>query len=407
MTPRDLVDQALRALLAYRLRGVLSSLGIVFGIATVVTALAIGEGARREALAEIGALGIENLYVRSIGKDGEGPVASPRAPTLTADDARAIEQRVAGVKAVAAVRPARAELASGSRRVSGSLLGVTSTWAPIAKLRVGNGRWLNERDESRRVAVMGHALARSLFPAADPIGQDVRAGEAWYRVIGVLEESRGRRAGRTTIQAHGPSTALIVPIRAMDVSLGAGDQVDRIAEIVIQAAGPEAVSQVAAAVERVLRRRSAMKESYEIVVPRELLQARFRTQRTFHLVLLSVGGLALLISGIGVMNIMLAGVVERTHEIGVRRAFGARRRDIVTQFALEATGLCLSGGLAGVPLGVLLAGAVAMLAGWPTAISPASVALSLGVATGVGLLCGIYPARLAARLDPATALRQE
>lgn len=409
MTLRDTVDQALRALFAHRLRATLSSIGIVFGIATVVTALAIGEGARREALAEIGGLGIENLFVRAARLEAPGRSDGVRAPGLTVHDARAIAQRVPGVTTVAVVRPTQTEIANGSRRVPGSLLGVTHTWARVGRLDVSRGRWLNERDERghRRVAVIGHALAASLFPAADAVGREVRAGDAWFRIVGVLQDNGRRRSRRASIQTHDPGAALIVPLQAMDVSLGNGDRLERVEEIVVQAAGADTVTRVAGAVDGLLRARLPEEKAYDIVVPWQLLQARLRAQRTFDGVLIAVGGLALLISGIGVMNIMLASVVERTHEIGVRRAFGARRRDIVAQFACEATGLCLAGGLAGVPLGAVLSGAVALLAGWPTAFSVSSAALALGVATSVGLLAGSYPARLAARLDPATALRQE
>jgi putative ABC transport system permease protein len=409
MTSRDLVDQAVQAVLAHRLRAALSATGIVFGVATVVTALAIGEGARREALAEIGGLGIDNLFVRAVRREADPPAGSARAPELSLRDAGLIEQRVAEVALVASVRPARAEMHAGARRATGSLLGVTRTWAGAANVQVGQGRWLNERDERshRRVAVIGHGLAASLFPGIGPVGREVRAGDAWYGVVGVLQEAGRPRARRVTIQPHDPDLALVVPLGAMDVSLGTGDRLERVEEIVVRTAGADAVPRVSAAIERVLARRSAAEKSFEIVVPRQLLQARLRTQRTFNVVLLAVGGLALLISGVGVMNIMLAGVVERTHEIGVRRAFGARRRDIVAQFAVEAVALCFAGGLAGVPLGVALSGAVAVLAGWPMAISAFSVALALGMATAVGLLSGIHPARLAARLDPAAALRRE
>jgi putative ABC transport system permease protein len=409
MTRRDLIRQAVCALLAYRLRALLSATGIVFGIATVVTALAIGEGARREALAEIGGLGIDNLFVRAVRKEADRLTDSARAPALTLHDARRIEQRVAGVTVVAPVRPARTEIASGSRQVTGSMLGVTRPWALVANVRVGQGRWLNERDVrgGRRVAVLGDAIAASLFPAADAVGRDVQAGGAWYRVVGVLRNAGQQRARRAAILQHDPARSLIVPIGSMDLSLGSGDRLERVEEIVVRVSSPGAVPRVSAALDRVLRPGSAAERAYEIVVPRQLLEARLRTQRTFNAVLLAVGGLALLISGIGVMNIMLAGVVERTHEIGVRRAFGARRRDIVTQFALEAIALCLAGGLAGVPLGVVLSATVALSAGWPVAISIGAIALALGLATAVGLLCGIQPARLAARLDPAAALRRE
>ena len=410
MNRRDVLSEAFAALAAHRLRATLSSVGIVVGVATVVTALAIGEGARREAIAEIGALGINNVLVRSVRPD-DAPVDQDErpAPLLTVADAEAIQQTVSGLRAVAPLRVARGEIGAGGRRVTSTIIGAVVAWDRVIDAPMAAGRWLKSSDveERRRVAVIGGDLAAALFGQGDPTGSYVRASGNWYTVVGVLDAESQVGARRSSIQWFDPANSLIVPITAMDIRLGRGDSVDRVNEIAIRAADPQNVEATAEIAARVLQNRRTDPTSFEIVVPRALLEARLRAQRTFNGVLLGVGGLALLISGVGIMNIMLASVAERTHEIGVRRAFGARQSEVVAQFAAEASLLCLAGGGIGIPVGVLLSTIVAWLARWPVSVSPAAVGLALVLAAGVGLLFGIYPAKVAARLDPVAALRAE
>jgi len=409
MRARELVAQAAAALAAHRLRATLSSLGIVVGVATVVTALAIGEGARREAVAELGALGIDNVFARARAREVPGPYRMPLAPALTRRDADEVARAVRSAVAVAAVRSAPAEMDARGRRADGTLVGVTPAWLSIAGRTVSRGRWIDRDDDRarRRVAVIGAALARRVFAGADPVGRTVRAAGEWYRIVGVLGGDAADPARRPAIQRVDPAEALLVPIGAMDVSLGMGDTVDRVQEIAIRAAGADQVARAAADVARVLAREHPGEPVFDLVVPRELLEARLRAERTFGIVLVAIGGLALVISGVGIMNIMLASVAERTAEIGVRRAFGAKQREIVAQFALEAALLCLAGAAMGLPLGAALSAAVAVAAGWPVAVSAGSIVLAVALAVATGFVFGIYPARQAARLDPAVALRAE
>jgi putative ABC transport system permease protein len=404
MTPYDLLKEALDALAAHRLRATLSSIGVVFGVATVVTAFAIGEGARRQAFADIGALGIDNLYIRSLRS--AVPAASrrqPPAPTLTLADARTLRDAIPALTAVAGLRTSRTTVLAAGHTADIQIVGVTASWRDVVRLRMLAGRWLNEEDvrNRRRVAVIGAGTAQRLFGSAFGVGARVRAGTDAYQVVGLFADE----GEHTTIQRIDPAHALIVPISAMDLSLGEGDAIDCLEEVAVRASGADGVAAAAALAAAVLERRHAADKSYELVIPRELLRTRLRAQRTFNAVLGGIGALSLLISGVGIMNIMLASVTERTQEIGVRRAFGATRRDVIVQFAAEAALLCAAGGGAGLVVGTVLAGLVAWLAGWPVAISPLAVVLALALSTGVGLTFGIYPARVASLVEPVEALR--
>ena len=396
MRPRDVVEQALAALRTHRLRSILSMVGIVFSIATVVTALAIGEGAKRTALAEIGALGIDNIYIRAIAE-----------PVLTLDDAAAIAETLDTEIAVSASRVARVTVRAGERQTESALTGMTPTWREVAQPAIASGRWLSASDErrQRRVAIIGHELARVLFSSADPLGHQVLAGDTWFTIVGRLQARTLGGGARPAIESLDVDRSLLVPLSAMDVRIGKGDGPGHVGEIGVRLTEAGEIARTARALSEMMKRRHRDQAGYDLVVPQELLRARLRAQRAFNAVLIGIGLLALVISGIGIMNIMLASVAERRHEIGIRRAFGARRPEIIAQFAIEATLLCIAGAAVGIPLGALFSVGVALAAGWPVAVSLKGILFALTLATGVGLASGVYPARLAAEVDPIEALR--
>jgi putative ABC transport system permease protein len=286
------------------------------------------------------------------------------------------------------------------------LVGATVSWPDVVGAELTAGRWLTLNDEvtRRRVAIIGPQLARDLFGAVDPIDSRVLAGGNWYYVVGRLR-GRANTASNPANQGIDTDRSVVVPLTTMDVSLGEGDATDRVQEIGVRLSGSADVERASRVIWAVAARRHAANPAYELVVPRELLRARLEAQRTFDVVLIGIGALALIISGIGIMNIMLASVVERTQEIGLRRAVGAKRLDIVAQFAIESAAICIVGGVVGVPLGAVLSAIVAVAAGWPVSVSPGAVLLALALAGTVGVAFGVYPARLAAKIDPVDALR--
>jgi putative ABC transport system permease protein len=401
LTPRDVFAESIAALRAHYFRAALAASGLVVGVATIVTALAIGDGARRAATSEIGALGVTNLFVRRTqpAESNDKRRTAPASP-LTLGDARAIAA-LPGVVQVATTRGSKVDAVGAGRSAQVPLVGASRSWDRYAGVSLASGRWLSADDErgSRRVAVVGASIAAELLGGRT--SGRIRAAGDWFTVIGVLTP---RGTGRQALAGIDVDRALVVPMSAMDVSLGADDRIDRVDEIALTVGGAGEVERVAALVRSLVERRR-IGEDVDVVVPRELLAARLRARRTFDVVLLALGALSLLISGIGIMNIMVANVTERTPEIGVRRAVGATRRDILAQFAAEATLLCVAGGAAGVPLGGVAAAVVSAAAGWPVAISPASIALALLLAIGVGLGFGLYPARAAAAVQPIDALR--
>jgi len=395
-----LLRLGVRSLRLHKLRSGLSILGVVFGVSAVVAMSSVGEGARRETLAQIGALGIDTVTVR--GRRGaEGPPAGLRLV-----DAESMRRVVPGVTAVAPVRVATLEAEAGGRRAEAIAIGTTPPFREAARLDLAAGRFLADLDVSdrKRIAVLGASLARALFPLGSPLGERFRLGGDWYDVVGVLEGRASPRGRGSAIRSRDLNRAVVVPLPALD--RGADPRPDGIDEVVLRVASPEQVMP-AAAVTRSLLGRVGGGDDLEILVPREILRQRERAQRTFNVVTGAVAGISLLVGGIGIMNIMLASVAERMREVGIRRALGARRRDVAAQFLTESALLTVAGGVIGGGLGVAGSIAIQRFAGWPTAIHPWMLVVALLVALTVGIGFGLYPAWHAARLEPMEALRRE
>ena len=404
MTTRSLIQVAIRGLALHKLRSTLSALGIVFGVAAVVAMLSVGEGARREILAEVGRLGINRVTVRagSLSRSTEVEAGKLQSPGLSLADAEAISEVSPNVESLAPVRTASEQIANGERRAEATLLATTPSFARTEELALAGGRFVADADvsDAKRVIVLGHELRELLFPYDEPVGSGVRIGGEWYSVVGALEPRElSRQGGR--MSGRNLNRVAFVPLSCLPRERGLLD------EIAVRIDDPGKVRDSAKLIESVVRRRHRGALDFEIVVPQELLAGYERARFQFNVVVGAVAALSLLVGGIGIMNIMLANVSERIREIGIRRSLGASREDITRQFLAEALLLTTVGGIAGIVLGFALALGISSYAGWPTAVSVRAIlaALILAAATGIGF--GLYPAMQAARSSPVEALRRE
>ena len=375
-------------------------LGVVFGVASVVAMSSVGEGARREALAQVAGLGIDTVTLRA------RPVTGDPGAGLTLRDAEAVRAVVTHAAAVAPVRERALPAQSGAGTADVSVLGTTAAYQPAVRLTLASGRFLSDLDveEGKRVAVLGAAVARALLPRGREPEEAVQIGEDWFRVVGVLDGRPVVRGRAGPIRARDLNRAVIVPLPALD--RGGDGRPDGVDEIVLRV---DAASRVTATAEvaRAVVARSSGGAAFDVIVPREILRQKERTQRIFDVVTGAVSGIGLLVGGIGIMNIMLAAVAERAREVGIRRALGARRRDIAAQFLAESALLAGAGGVAGAALGIAGSEVIQRVAGWPTALSASMLLLALTSALIVGVGFGFYPAWRAAHLEPIDALRQE
>jgi putative ABC transport system permease protein len=309
------------------------------------------------------------------------------------------------VLAAAPLREARLQAEVTGRHAEVVAVGTTPNYADAARLTLARGRFLSDLDVRRanRVAVLGAGVARELFPLQDPRGERLRLGGDFFQVVGVLEGRAAPRGRTGPIRTRDVNRAVFVPLPALDRG---GDRLDGIDEAVLRVADLRQVSAAAEVVKATLARTTGG-ALLDIVVPREILRQRQATQRIFNVVTGAIAAISLLVGGIGIMNIMLASVAERTREVGVRRALGATRHDIAAQFLVEASLLTTAGGVIGALLGTVGAFLIQAFAAWPTALSPMLLFLALLMALLVGIGFGFYPAWAAANLSPMEALRSE
>ncbi|MEO6194061.1 MAG: ABC transporter permease [Thermoanaerobaculia bacterium] len=424
MTPQEALRSALDNLAAHKLRSALTMLGMIFGVGAVIAMMSIGAGAERQALASIERLGLRNVLVRAkTFKDSELKEIRQKSLGVSQRDAAAISEAVPGVDLVVPrIRIDPYKVISPAGKSDGAdVYGVTPRHADLAHLSVAEGRFLDPLDESThaQVCVIGPEVRRDLFGYGEAVGQLVKVNDVWLEVVGVLATDlpQAATAGAKTPggdeeggppSAAGPSAREIyLPLSTADRKFEHPTLASPLDEIVIRLKEGVSGAETAATMRDLLDRLHGGTGDYELVVPEALLAESRRTQRLFNVVMGAIAGISLLVGGIGIMNIMLATVLERTREIGVRRAVGARSSDIRFQFIVESFAISLIGGVAGIVAGLALARGVAAYAGWQTIVTGASILLATGVAMTVGLASGIYPAARAAALDPIEALRYE
>jgi ABC-type antimicrobial peptide transport system permease subunit len=396
---------AIEALGRYRLRTALSVLGVVLGVAAVIAMMSVSEGAAREALAQVDALGLDNIVAQSTGGLNARGTMKRSLPASDADRALAL---VPSAIAASPVVSRYVRVGIGARIEPTQVLAAPPSFQKILRLAAERGRLLSETDadNSSRVCVIGAALARQVFGYRDPVGETIRIAQDHYRIVGVLREQGGDPQADNTMAWHNVNRAVLAPLSTISgktIGIAPNQPVE---EIWVQVRDSERSVELGDVLRRMLlQTRDA--DEFHIVVARELLAQRYRTQRTFSVVVGSVAALALLVGGIGIMNIMLTSVVERTREIGVRRTAGAKRRDVTMQFLIETLLMTVGGGIAGIVIGAVVSIGISAYAGWSTHVSVTAVLLGFVVSFLVGLVFGLYPAMKAAALQPVDAMRYE
>ena len=415
MELRETIGLSVAGLAAHKLRTCLTMLGIIFGVAAVIAMLSIGEGARQEALGQIRQMGIDNIIVQhwspeSEDEEGEAKGGQNLSRGLNRQDAAALDEICPLAEIVAPLREIKIKARAGSAPFQTMLVGATPEYVDVLDARLSRGVYLGEEDlkQARRVCVLGSDAKRALFFFEEALGRQVKLHDQWFTVVGVLED-KGAASGKIggVLEVRNTDEDIYVPLTTLLKRFRWEADEAELTQITVKVSGSEKLQEAANIIRSILRRRHRGVDDFKIAIPEELLRHSQSTQRIFNIVMGCIAGISLVVGGIGIMNIMLASVLERTREIGIRRALGARRRDVLAQFLVEAVAVSLIGGLLGVILGYSLTKVITLYAHWKTIVHFWTIALSFGVAAGVGITFGYYPARKAALLNPIDALRYE
>lgn len=419
------IQLGVKSLLLHKLRSGLTMLGIIFGVCSVIAMLAIGEGASHEAQERIKRLGSENIIVNSIKppEDNQQNASGQSFAVkygLTYQDSARIQDTIPGVERVIPMRIIRENIRFDQNQEAGQIIGTLPGYRLVQNLDLVAGRFLTVTDEKfqRNVCVITEDLVRKLFPYQDPLKSSIRVKNDYYEVIGIVDET-GTAKQRPQIednQNKAIDNNIYIPLSTarsrfgeLLVKVSSGSRSAERVELhrlIVRMTDPKAVIMGEEQIQHLFNHFHEKKD-FELIVPLQLLREAEATKRMFNIVLGSIAAISLLVGGIGIMNIMLATVTERTREIGVRRALGAKRKDIVVQFLIETIVLSVGGGLIGVLLGITVPVAVSYFTDMETIITTWSVLLAFGISGLTGIVFGIYPASQAARLDPIEALRQE
>lgn len=428
----DAIQTGLTELLSHKMRSILTMLGVIFGVAAVIAMVSIGEGAKHEALDQIKQMGIDVIHIRRAAITGElADKAEERSPFgLKYSDATGIRNVCAFAKRVVPTREVFADVKVGEKPVSVKIVGTTPDYLIVSRSELQDGRFLRDADihDHLPVCVLGAAAKRELFGFDDPMGKMVKANQRLFRVVGLMKPKEVGSAKafsamrdlnsdiyipiNTSITDFNIASTQAIPsdltkLQRIAIKLLSKQSLENasLSEVIMQVEDENATGPAASVVRSILDRQHRGIRDYEIIIPAELLKQSQQTQRIFNVVMAAIASISLLVGGIGIMNIMLATVSQRTREIGVRRCIGATRWDIVRQFMLEALVITCAGGLIGVVGGIGGAKAISDFAGWRTVVSMQAVIVSFGVSALVGVVFGMYPAVRAAMVDPIEALR--
>jgi putative ABC transport system permease protein len=436
---------AFEAVVANKTRSFLTALGIIFGVAAVIAMLAIGNGAQQEILNQIKLVGVNNIVIEPIveqteenlQEQGNGKKEKKKfSPGLSLADAESIKEIIPGISAVSPEIILETYVIRNGIRRSAKLVGVDPPYFNLSAFELNEGEMFieNHLKKGSRVCIIGKSVKARFFPNTNPIGKMIKVGPHWLEVIGVLKERIYSQKSLDNLGLRDFNMDIYTPVQTVLVNYrnraaltqaqlkqanARNDDENgnnqnqgnvnyhQIDKLTVQVEESDDLGATAEIISRMLKRRHYDKVDFEVTIPELLLKQQQKTKNIFNIVLGAIAGISLLVGGIGIMNIMLASVMERIKEIGLRLSLGAKKSDVVLQFLLEAVMISISGGIIGVILGIIFAYLVASFAEIPTIVSGISIVISFGVAATVGLIFGIAPARRAANQDPITSLRYE
>ncbi len=408
------LKMGLASLYAHKLRSLLTMLGMIFGVGAVVAMLSITAGAQKEMMSFIDQLGVNNIIVEAHEAVDRNELQTVRAVSqgLSFRDYRAISENVSGLVAITPRKRFKPQkLLPKTNQEQPQLIGVLPNFVEINSLKMGEGRFFTDEENtaSAPVCVLGETTKVNLLGYDKGVGKYVKVNDTWLQVVGVLAQQASGDTDVEGVQAMNRNNLVISPLNTVmrrfeDNTSYLKDEIDGI----YMKVGPNVDSiETSSVVRAILTATHKDAGDFTVVVPAGLLEQKKQTQFIFSVVMICIAGISLLVGGIGIMNIMLATVLERTREIGIRRAIGARQGDIVRQFLTEAVLISIVGGLIGIAFGYSMSKIIAGVAGWSTVVTTSSIVVAFGVSVFIGLLFGIYPAVQAAKLDPIEAIRYE
>jgi ABC-type antimicrobial peptide transport system permease subunit len=428
----DAIQTGLSELLSHKMRSMLTMLGVIFGVAAVIAMVSIGEGAKQEALDQIRLMGTNVVHVKRVDTTGDlADKAEERSPYgLKLSDADSLRSVCSFARHIVPVREVFADVKVGEAPLALKVVGTAPDYQIVTRSYVSQGRFLDSHDMDIRapVCVLGALAKRELFGFGKAVGENVRISKRLFRVIGVMQPKEiGSAKAFSALRDLNSDIYIPITSSVTDFSVASQQVIPAdpikfhmlghkmrshpsiansgLTEIIMEVESDSAALPSSGVIRSVLNRQHKGIRDYQIIIPAELLRQSQQTQVIFNIVMAAIASISLLVGGIGIMNIMLATVTQRTREIGVRRCVGATRWDIIRQFMLEALVITCAGGLIGVAVGVGGAKAITTFAGWRTVVSVQAIIISFGVSAMVGIVFGLYPAVRAAMVDPIEALR--
>ncbi len=412
MQIEESIRVAIYGLRDHKFRSFLTMLGIIFGTASVIAMISIGEGAKKQAMAKYQDLGVSNVIIRDKDfTDAElEQVRTKFSQGLSMDDTRAIREIVPGVRGIAPQSETKLDAMFEDRSSKANVIGVTPEVTTILNYRIDKGIFINSDhyDRQLKVCVLGANISRELFSYEDPIGKNIKLGDQWFEVAGVLltkalfTETVGELAARDL------NNDVYIPLSTFGKRISKSNiLLSELKQVTVKLESSERLLESAEVIKSIIKRRHFNNDDFSIIIPYELMEQEKKEGRIYNLLLASIAAISLIVGGIGIMNIMLASVLERTQEIGIRRAVGGRRSDIMGQFVTEAMSMSVSGGLIGVFLGIILSVVIGLLTEVKTTLTLYSIFIAFGFSVIVGITFGYLPAKRAADLKPIESIRHE